>query len=148
MYVPGSFQFVIFNSRIQIDSWMSREGKPQSVRAQDEAWPWHMRFGHLHLSSSKPKRIGCRSAASSSVILVFLYNIALSKISRLTSSEIKASSVFMTAATDDTRGRFLLRLPTKREERGPSEFEYPKEGVYYTAPKCGIGIDIPPSSSR
>jgi hypothetical protein len=47
-------------------------------------------------------------------------------------------------------------LPTKREERGPSEFDmvpYPKEGVYYTilyytilyytAPKCkmlnGVG---------
>jgi len=37
-------------------------------------------------------------------------------------------------------------LPTKREERGPSEFDmvpYPKEGVYYTVPKCkmlnGVG---------
>jgi hypothetical protein len=35
---------------------MSREGKPKSVRAQDEAWPWHMRFGHLHLIKEDGKR--------------------------------------------------------------------------------------------
>jgi hypothetical protein len=35
---------------------MSREGKPKSVRAQDEAWPWHMRFGHLHLIKKDGKR--------------------------------------------------------------------------------------------
>jgi hypothetical protein len=36
----------------------------------------------------------------------------------------------------------MCSLPIKREERGPSEFEYPKEGVYYIATKYKIFISL------